>query len=94
MVRIYDFPGWQRSATLCGSGHNYNNFVKNFKKRVEGDAEIYNDIIYNWKNQYDQYHLPAYEREEFVIDDYREIVRLFWMEGIKQAIDDGRVDNY
>ena len=72
---------------------NYNNFVKNFKKRVEGDAEIYNDIIYNWKNQYNQYHFPAYERDEYVVNDYREIVRLLWMEEIKAAIDDGLVLN-
>lgn len=73
---------------------NYNNFVKNFKNRVEGDREIYNDIIYNWKNQYNQYHSPAYEREEYVVNDYRDIVKILWIKTIKEAIDDGRVDNY
>jgi len=74
---------------------NYNNFVKNFKKRVEGDAEIYNDIIYNWKNQYNQYHFPARCRsEEFVIDEIIEGVPILCMKQIKEAIDDGRVDNY
>ena len=71
---------------------NYNNFVKNFKKRVEGDAEIYNDIIYNWKNQYNHYHLPAYESKcEIFINDYNDIYMN--MKDIKDAIDDGVVLN-
>tara|TARA_R100000995_G_C3471218_1_gene118443 strand:+ start:957 stop:1271 length:315 start_codon:yes stop_codon:yes gene_type:complete len=74
---------------------NYNNFVNNFKNRVEGDRVIYNDIIYNWKNQYDQYHFPARCRsEEFLIDEIIEGVPILSMKDIKEAIDDGRVDNY
>ena len=77
---------------------NYNNFVKNFKNRVEGDAVIYNDIIYNWKNHYNRDPLPAHlSHREYVMDEIEAItgqpIFILDMKDIKSAIDDGYVLN-
>lgn len=72
--------------------NNYNDFVNNFKNRVNGDSGEYysNDITYNW----------LYRLETFIfnqdINNYKDEKYLLGLpiRHIKEVIDDGRVDNY
>jgi len=32
--------------------NNYDNFINNFKNRVDGDRWYSNDVIYSWKQRY------------------------------------------
>ena len=67
---------------------NYNDFVNNFKQRVEGDNDIANDIIYNWKCYAcvsDIHDIAEYKRSGYRVLD---------MKAIKAAVDDGLVYNF
>ena len=66
---------------------NYNEFVRNFKNRVEGDNEIRNDVIYNWKYQYNTFRFNNSIDRYNDINDYTKIY--FGVKIIKKVIDDG-----
>ena len=52
---------------------NYEEFVRNFKNRIEGDNEIYNDIVYNWKYQYKTFRFNNSIDRYNDINDYTKI---------------------
>ena len=69
---------------------NYNDFVNNFKQRVEGDNNyIDNDIIYHWQFEYNREPKPYHPYE----DCSRNEMVTIDIKNIKAAIDDGLVLN-
>ena len=113
MINFTDLPSdiKRHIFTINRYRNNYDKFVANFKDKVEGDREIYNDIIYNWKNTYQNnftnslkvYHsgrIPPPFMKALLHNDivaykkqYPNCV-ILRMDEIKEAIDDGRVDDF
>ena len=78
----------------------YNEFVKNFGNRVEGDYNfIHNDVIYNWKNQYDKvWEMPRghhFHRDILdILECKRKGMNILNIRKIRKVIDEGYVENY